>query len=48
MSQPTTRIEAGAAIRGGSLVLRLLWIALRLFAVLCVGRFGAHFFYQGF
>jgi hypothetical protein len=48
MSQPTTPLEDGAAVRVGPLVLRLLWVALRLFAVFCLGQSGARFFYQGF
>ncbi len=48
MSQSATLIEDGAAARVGPLILRVLWIALRIFAVLCLGQPGERFFYQGF
>jgi len=48
MNQSATPLGDGGAVRIPELIFRLLWIALRLFAVLCVGQSGARFFYQGF
>ncbi len=33
---------------GGNVVARILWIVIRIVAIVWVGKQGAHFLYQGF
>lgn len=46
--QPTVTPDGEKKFPGARFALRVLWIAVRLVAVIYLGQSGALFFYQGF